>query len=143
MVNEIIRVVQNKYGDVTKEEIGKIVRRAFPQSKRKRHHSGTNYFYKGVKKKAEEQQSGPEVTALQLQTRLDEEKGNSSRIQSTLDEVKSRYKEKESYCAELESKIDLERKKAHELKESAEKMRSEVDSIKKTRKPDSTKIGSY
>lgn len=131
MVNEILQVVQNKYGDVTKEEIGKIVRRAFPQSKRKRHHSGTNYFYKGVKKKAEDQQSEPELTALQLQTRLDEEKGNSSRIQSTLDEVKSRYEEKESYCTELESKIDSERKKAHELKESAEKMRAEVDSIKK------------
>ena len=50
-VSDIRQAVQDEFKNVTKEETGRIIKYAFPKSQRKRHHSGTNYFYKGIKKK--------------------------------------------------------------------------------------------
>ena len=151
-VSEIREVVQNEFQGVTKEETGRIVKYAFPSSQRKRHHSGTNYFYKGIKKRAgyndnqfidvphlqddqcakclENNSSLDTLQKLtgQLISDLDKEKQQNSAIRNELDQVGDRYEQKEIEHAELEAKSLIQKQHANEREIQ---LKSELDLVRK------------
>lgn len=148
-VGHIRQVIQDEFQGVSKEETGKIIKHAFPNSQRKRHHSGTNYFYKGIKKKNDYQsvenqwinvpkeEGAPcakcvknnstlntlEKLTTELKSELDTEKQQNSAIQTELDRINEKYERREIEYAELEAKFLIQGQHANEQEI---KMKSEL-----------------
>ena len=151
-VSDIRQVVQDEFKNVTKEETGRIIKYAFPKSERKRHHSGTNYFYRGIKKKVDNiedqcidvpQRDGDscekcdmnnmslntlENLTTQLRSKLDEEKQQNSTMRTELEQINERFEQKEIEYAELETKLLTQKQQADERET---KLKSELDSVRK------------
>ena len=151
-VSDIRQVVQDEFKNVTKEETGRIIKYAFPNSERKRHHSGTNYFYRGIKKKVDNiedqcidvpQRDGDscekcdmnnmslntlENLTTQLRSKLDEEKQQNSTMRTELEQINERFEQKEIEYAELETKLLTQKQQADERET---KLKSELDSVRK------------